>query len=160
MKKIDCKRILVSCQPRYWNDSEVNGVYDIDFYESKGVGIPLMPCAEQIKDKPTDCIHSDHWAWRPIIDVETGQITNWDKQVDALVHYKVCDAFECIFQDGDGLIITQYDGYVPPFMYPKREGYGDYIILDIDECGYIQHWDKEIVYRFLTKILNDKKIKV
>ena len=40
MKKIDCKRILVSCQPRYWNDSEVNGVYDIDFYESKGVGIP------------------------------------------------------------------------------------------------------------------------
>ncbi len=157
MNKIDCKRILVSCQPRYWNDSEVNGLDDIDFYESKGQGTPVIPCAEQIKDEPDNCIYSDHWVWSPIIDVETGQITNWDKQVDAYIHYKVCDKFECIFQDDKGLIIKMYDGYVPPFMYPKREGYGDYIILDVDECGYIQHWDKELVYKFLTDILNDTK---
>lgn len=69
MNKIDCKRILVSCQPRYWNDSEVNGIEDIDFNESKGNGKPQIPCAEQIKDKPTNVIHSDHWVWRPIIDV-------------------------------------------------------------------------------------------
>lgn len=157
MNKIDCKRILVSCQPRYWQDSDVNGLEDIDFMSTKGIGTPSMPCSEQIKEEPTNCIYSDHWVWRPIIDVETGQITNWDKQVDACIHYKVCDGFECIFQDENGLIITQYDGYVPPFMYPKRNGYGDYIILDVDECGYIQHWDKELVYKFLTNILNESK---
>lgn len=52
MNKIDCKRILVSCQPRYWQDSDVNGLEDIDFMSSKGVGTPAMPCAEQIKDEP------------------------------------------------------------------------------------------------------------
>ena len=152
MKENICKRILVSCQPRYWNDSEVNGREDIDFIITRGDGQPQIPCAEKIKDESEKCLYSDHWAWRPIIDVETGQITNWDEQVDAYVHYKVCDEFECIFQDENGLIITAYDGYVPPFMYPKREGYGDYIILDIDECGYIQHWDKELVYKFLNDL--------
>lgn len=151
----ECKRILVTCQPRYWNDSEVNGKEDIDFLTTRGKGQPQMPCAEQIKDEPNNCIYSDHWVWRPVIDVETGQIINWDKQVDVCVHYKVCDEFECIFQDGEGLIIKQYEGYVPPFMYPKREGYGDYIILDIDECGYIQHWDKELVYKFINEMNNE-----
>lgn len=155
MNEIYCKQILVSCSPRYWEDSEVNGIDDVSFLKSKGKGKPSMPCAEQIKDEPTDGIYSDHWSWRPIIDVETGRITNWNKQVDAYIHYKVCDEFECIFQDSNGLIITRYDGYVPPFMYPKRNGYGDYIIMDIDECGYIQGWNKEKVYKFLTDILNE-----
>lgn len=151
----ECKRILVTCQPRYWNDSEVNGKEDIDFLTTRGEGQPQIPCAEQIKDEPDNCIYSDHWVWRPIIDIETGQIINWDKQVDVFVHYKVCDKFECIFQDSEGLIIKQYEGYVPPFMYPKREGCGDYIILDIDECGYIQHWDKELVYKFINEMNNE-----
>lgn len=151
-----CKQILVSCQPRYWNDSEVNGKEDIDFITTRGEGLPHIPCAEQIKDEPDNCIYSDHWAWRPVINVETGQIINWDEQVSAYIHYKVCDEFECIFQDEKGLIITQYDGYVPPFMYPKREGFGDYIILDIDELGYIQHWDENLVHKFVNNLLNEK----
>lgn len=156
MKDIDCKRILVSCQPRYWEDSVVNGIDDLSFIESKGKGVPSMPCAEQIKDEPTNVIYSNHWTWRPIIDVETGQIINWNKQVDAYVHYKVCDAFECIFQDSNGLIITMYNGYVPSFMYPKREGYGDYIILDVDECGYIQYWNKYKVKEFIENIMKEE----
>lgn len=154
--KSNCKQILVSCQPRYWEDSEVNGVDDISFVDSKGKGEPQMPCAEKIKDKPTSCIHSDHWAWRPIIDVETGQIKNWNKQVSAFIHYKVCDEFECLFIDEKGFIITQYEGYVPSFMYPKREGWGDYIIMDIDELGYIQHWDETLVHKFVNDLLNKK----
>lgn len=146
------KKILVSCQPCYWEDASVNGIEDVSFYETKGKGTPQIPCAEQIKDEPENCIYSDHWAWRPVINVETGQIENWNKQVDACVHYKVCDEFECIFLNEDGLIISQYDGYVPPFMYPKRDGFGDYVILDIDECGYIQHWDKQLVDNFFKKL--------
>ena len=45
---------------RYWNDSKVNGEYDIDFYRTKGEGSPIMPCATQIKVKPNTCIYSDH----------------------------------------------------------------------------------------------------
>ena len=149
VKDIDCKRILVDCSPRYWEDCKVNGMDDISFIESKGVGTPGIPCAEQIKEKPTDCIYADHWRWRPIIDVETGLITNWRTGVNANIHYKVCDEFSCIFQDDKGLVIYQYDGYVPPFMYPKSNGYGDYIIMDINENGYIQDWNKYKVKEFI-----------
>jgi hypothetical protein len=151
-----CKQILVSCHPRYWEDGEVNGVEDISFVDAKGQGEPQMPCAEKIKDNHTSCIHSDHWAWRPIIDVETGQIKNWNKQVSAFIHYKVCDEFNCLFTDEKGFIITQYEGYVPPFMYPKQNGWGDYIIMDIDELGYIQHWDETLVHKFVNDLLNKK----
>ena len=150
MKEMVCKRILVDCSPRYWEDTEVNGVDDVSFFENKGAGTPRIPCAEQIRDEPTNCIYSDHWCWRPIIDVETGQITNWQKGVVAKVCYKVCDAFSCLFLDDKGLIMHQYDGYVPPFMYPKDNGYGDYIIMDINEYGYIQDWNKYKVKEFIS----------
>lgn len=54
-------KILIDCQPRYWEDTEVNGVDDISFFETKGKGIPQIPCAEQIKNNPDSCIYSDHW---------------------------------------------------------------------------------------------------
>lgn len=42
-------------------------------------------------------------------------------------------------------VIKSYDGYVPEVMCPKDNGYGDYIIMDIDENGFIQGWNKELV---------------
>ena len=151
LKPVDfeAKFLKVDAGVRYWEDAEVNGVRDIDLYESKGAGKPLMPCAVQIKDKPEECIYSDHYLWRPLIDIETGQIVNWEKGFDANVHYKVCDNFQCEILDADKNVIASYDGYVPSVMCPEDEGYGDYIIMDIDENGFIQGWNKELILEFV-----------
>ena len=106
----EAKFLKVDAGVRYWEDAEVNGVSDIDLYESNGVGKPLMPCAVQIKKEPDGCIYSDHYRWQPLIDIERGQILNWAKGVDANVHYKVCDDFQCEILDaiakGDEVFLT------------------------------------------------------
>ena len=133
---LDATTILVNAYVRYWEDGTVNGVRD-------NADCPNMPCA----------VNGDKgYRWLPIIDIETGKIRNWREGVTASIHYKVCDEFECRIIDekgGEHCLITDYEGYVPEFMYPKECGYGDYIIMDIDENGYIQDWDKAEVRGFI-----------
>ena len=111
--EVDISTIEVDTKARYWEDTYVNGTPDIDFYQTKGVGEPRIPCAVQVKESPDSCIYSDHWRWRPIIEAETGMILNWAKGVEAIVHYKVCDGFKCLFKDKNGETITNIEGYVP-----------------------------------------------
>lgn len=42
--------------------------------------------------------------------------------------------------DADQKEVKEVDGYVIDMMCPKENGYGDYIIMDIDENGIIQDW--------------------
>lgn len=117
----DLKTIVVMAGVRYWEDGEVNGVEDVE-----GTLIP--------------CRHGD--LWRPFIEIETGRINNWKHGTKAKVHYKVCD--QCGFQlydVNDKVIYEQEDGYVPKVLCPKGSGYGDYIIMDIDENGIIANWN-------------------
>ena len=133
---LDATTILVNAYVRYWEDGRINGVRD-------NADCPNMPCAVK-GDKGN--------RWLPIIDIETGKIRNWREGVTASIHYKVCDEFECRIIDekgGEHCLITDYEGYVPEFMYPKECSYGDYIIMDIDENGYIQDWDKAEVRGFI-----------
>jgi len=101
---------------RYWEDSEVNGVTD-----EKG---DLIPCRE-----------GDYWC--PEINVRTGQILNWEYGKEANIHYKVCDDGEYTLLDVRGFEIVSNDSYVPDCLCPREEGYGDYVIMDIDEDGFI-----------------------
>ena len=48
-------------------------------------------------------------------------------------------------------VIESYDGYVPKVMCPVDEGYGDYIIMDIDENGFIQDWNKELIRKLVKQ---------
>lgn len=137
---------------RYWNDTTVNGVEDVDFYETKGIGFPKIPCAVQVLKEPTNCIYSDHWRWCPIINIEDGQIVNWQPGVTANVCYKVCDGFACSFVGALDEVVADHDGYVPKFMCPSDEGYGDYIIMDVNEDGYIIDWDPDAVKRFCDQL--------
>lgn len=146
--EVDISTIEVDTELRYWEDTDVDGSPDIDFFQTKGVGKPRIPCAVQVKEEPDKVIYSDHWRWRPIIDAETGKILNWANGVEARVHYKVCDGFECMFKDNKGNVIKEYEGYVPKFMCPKEEGYGDYIIMNINVDGYIDGWKTSYVEFF------------
>lgn len=57
--------LKVDAGVRYWEDAEVNGVSDSE-------NPPTIPCAE--------FIHADNeYRWRPIIDIDNGVITNWEK---------------------------------------------------------------------------------
>ena len=103
--------LKVDAGVRYWEDAEVNGVSDSE-------NPPTIPCAE--------FIHADNeYRWRPIIDIDNGVITNWEKGFTAQVHYKVCDDGIYTVTDKDGNIIVEHEGYVPSIMCPEDEGYGD-----------------------------------
>lgn len=116
---VDVKTLIVDARPRYWEDTEVNGKEDTDG--------TLIPCR-------------DGDSWKPVIDIETGVITNWKAGTVAHVHYKICDDGTYQLADAEGKIVAQIDGYVPSIMCPEEEGYGDYIIMTIDETGKIKNW--------------------
>lgn len=137
---VDATTIMVSSYVRYWGNADVNG-------KSDNPDNPNMPCAVK-------SIDNGSYYWKPIIDIESGQILNWEHGVTASIHYKVCDEFSCkIVGSVGGVInnITDYEGYVPRFMCPKEEGYGDYIIMDINENGYIKDWNNTDVVRFIEQ---------
>lgn len=119
--EVDVKTLQVNAGVRYWEDAKVNGVNDTE----EGDNIP--------------CKHGSLWS--PTIDLETGQILNWEAGKTANIHYKVCDAGSYYLQDADGKqVIGIENEYVPSMLCPKEKGYGDYIIMDVDANGFVQNW--------------------
>lgn len=139
-KKIKIEKTIdfatAECQifARYWEDSEINGVED-------DAENPKMPCVYEV----------DHFyygkkqlAWCPIIDLDNGRILNWSKGNVAKMHYKSCDENVVVIKDRDGNEVQDYTGYVPNFLDPYHDGYGDYVIMDIDENGFIKDFDNDL----------------
>jgi len=128
--------LKVIAHVRYWEDAEVNGV-------DENENDPHIPCRAATE------------LWCPEIDVNTGRILNWEQGVTASVHYKVCDECEIEYYVGNTLICNN-DGYwyCPDFLCPEDNGYGDYIIMDIDGDGYIQGWDVSLVDDWLEEQRN------
>lgn len=121
-KEVEVKYLQVKAGVRYWEDTEVNGESDTENGEN-------IPC--KVGE-----------VWMPLIDIEIGKITNWKQGVKAEVHYKVCDCLGYEIQDENGeIVLSEDDGYVPSTLCPKESGYGDYIIMDIDEYGIISNWN-------------------
>jgi len=124
-KEVELKTLIVHAEPRYWEDASVNGKNDTE----NGCN---MPC--KVGD-----------SWKPIIDIDKGIITNWKQGTTASIHYKVCDCCGWDLLDEIGNIILQAeDGYVPSTLCPSENGYGDYIIMNIDASGCIQDWEFNI----------------
>lgn len=123
-KEVDLKTLHVEAGVRYWEDATVNGVEDTEG--------DLIPCRE-----------GD--LWKPVIDLETGRITNWKQGVTADVHYKVCDDGSYYIKDAEGnTVLSIEDDYVPSILSPGGNSYGDYIIMHIDETGLIQNWKVDL----------------
>lgn len=115
-KEFEVKTLLIDAGVRYWEDSTVNGVED-----NGGV---LIPC--RVNDR-----------WKPIVDIETGIIKNWDKGKEAEIHYKVCDDGEYWLRDeNDNDIVKAKGCFVPSFLGTD----GDYIVFNVDKNGLIQNW--------------------
>lgn len=119
------KYIEVSAAARYWEDATLNGVSD---EEGK------IPC------RRGDC-------WEPLIDLLSGKIINWTEGNEAKVHYKVCDAGEYWLLDENKQRIAKWkDYYVPDnILCIGSKGYGDYLIMNIDQTGQILGWKKPYI---------------
>jgi len=118
-EEVEVTHLLAECSVRYWEDATVNGVEGDEDCKIPGrVG--------------------DMWVIR--IEISTGKITCWEQGVTADVHFKVCDegVYSLIGDDG---VAASKDGYVPSVLCPKENGYGDYVIMSIDENGFIDGWD-------------------
>lgn len=114
--------------PRHWSTSEINGVEDDD-------DNPQMPLiAEHLGEK----------AWNIIVNLDTGQICNWPQGTKASIHYKSVDENYIHILDDQLGIVKEYEGYVPNFLCPKEDGWGDYVIMDIDENGFIQNFNNNL----------------
>lgn len=111
----------ISAEVRYWEDTSVNGVEDVD-----GALIPMRV---------------GKW-WKPVINLKNGQIQNWPDGVVANVHYKVCDQGEYWILDDTGQRILKYKSDYAPDDYLSQIdcGYGDYIILEVDGKGFLKDW--------------------
>lgn len=115
----DARYLDVAANVRYWDDATVNGIEDEDG--------DLIPCRQ-----------GD--LWKPTIDIDKGIIKNWEKGKTADIHYKICDAGVYTVLDNNTNILKEKDGYVPNILSPGGSGYGDYIIMKIDESGKIENW--------------------
>lgn len=122
-KRVTVDRLRAECGVRYWEDATVNGQED-----SNGDLIPL-----RMGD-----------AWCPTIMLATGQILDWPQGATAALHYKVCDDGRYSLLTPTGDVASTIDGYVPKIMCPGGAGYGDYVIMSIDENGIVDGWEADI----------------
>lgn len=126
-QEVEVVFLQVKADVRYYEDATVNDIVD-----EQG---DLIPCKEGE-------------TWMPKIDLATGKILNWKQGVTADIHYKVCDAGTYELLDKDDNVVVSIDGYVPNVMCPGGSGYGDYIIMKIDENGMIARWNNEDLHEF------------
>jgi hypothetical protein len=118
---VEITQLRISCHPRYWQDTIIN---DLD--DRFGVLVP-----GRVDDR-----------WEATFDIDKGKILNWPKEMTASIYYyfEDCGVYELI--DSIGEIFYSTDNQlVPRLLCPKRNGYGDYIIMDIDGDGNVADWD-------------------
>ena len=123
----ELKTLKCDINVRYWEDGMLN-------HERDDADVPRMPCA--VKE-------GDEYRWKPVIDIRTGMIENWEKGIIADIHYKVCDGCGIEVIDVDGKSVKTYSGYVPDILCPSCQSDGDYIIMHIDTMGVIQDWKSD-----------------
>lgn len=149
--EIDLKYLRATMGVRYWENCEYSkddgktwfGDFDDIDEESEHIK-SLIP---HVLKKDIGCEESDYWEL--IIDLEEGKVLDWPKGFCINTYFKVCDDGEYAFLDKDMNelinITNEYDQYyVPDFLALEDSGYGDYVIINIDGDGKIEHFDKMI----------------
>jgi len=146
---------------RYWQDCD---------YSKDGGRIWIDACEEDTDEESENMKeitpfvikknigygNSDYW--EIIIDLDNGKILDWPNTISLRTHYKVCDDGEYIFLDENKKevvnITNKYDQYyVPDFLALEDDGFGDYVYLNIDNQGNIEHFD--IMKKRIEKYFNE-----
>ncbi len=130
-QQIDAKFLVVRAGVQYWEDTLVNGEEEGD------IDGKLIPCRV-----------GEYW-W-PVIDVDSGVITNWTPGVTAKVCYKICeDGYYSVMNSLGKAIFGVGQCYVPNVLDTSGKGYGKHIIMSIDETGKIAEWNGALLQEFI-----------
>lgn len=89
------------------------------------------------------------------VDIDTGEILNWPTGNVANIYSKPVDSGIYTFKNAEKENIFVYSGYVLDGLDIEDNGYGDYIILSIDEKGIIKNWDKKRILNTYKHIKNN-----
>jgi hypothetical protein len=126
----NAKYLLINTDPRYWEDSTLDGVKDDNLN-------PKMPCIEDVEGRKI---------WKPKIDIAEGRILDWIG-VEADICYKICDAGHYELLDENNVVIANADdweggSYVPTILdcSEEKDSFGDYIQMSVDSAGKIKNW--------------------
>lgn len=130
----EAKSLKVNANIRYWEDIRLNGE---EKGNEDGAGVP--------------CKNGESWC--PIIDIDSGIIVNWVLGVTADIHAKVCDdgSYSVLNSDGE-ILYSEENCYVPDILDTSDKGYGDYIIMKVDETGKIADWNPAKIQSFIGDI--------
>lgn len=140
--------------PNWWEDSDVSKDGS-EFEEGSLDNMPqsmLLDWTPQISDyenfKGQKCFFMK-------INPDTGQIENWEKGYKMNIYWKVVDEGIYEYIDDNENIIKKFDtDYVPRYLAIEEEGYGDYVIMNVDENGFIQNWSTEDFMNTVTNLLS------
>ena len=124
--------IRIEPEPRYPEDGYINEEQD----DNDNPKMPFMVADEKAQNG---------WVWKLDVNIKTGEVIGWPKEVKADVHYKVCDCCRIKYAG------KEYYEYVPDFLAIDDEGYGDYIILTIED-GKIVNWSETDCREFIEKV--------
>lgn len=117
--------LKIEAYVRYWEDAKINN----EKCDEDGKNIPF---------KQNDC-------WCPIIDLLNGKVLNWPKNTTGSFHFKVCDAGSYYLLDKDMKVLFEIiNDYVPSGVCHGDNGYGDYIIFDVNPDGEIKNYNYKI----------------
>lgn len=148
-KPIEIKYLACDVEPRYLEDSQINGNDDLDYDEQYNQGgiEPRMPLMVKVNKIVTNVWGTQYprseYHWLIIIDLDEGRILDWEKGSIANIHYKVCDQGRYSFLDNylEEIIGSEDTMYVPSLLDFKNDSFGDYMDFTIDENGYIKEWN-------------------
>ncbi len=146
-KPVEIKYLACDVEPRYLEDSEINGEDDLDYDEQDRGMDSRMPLMVKRQKTVTNVWGTQYntldYHWLIIIDLDEGRILDWEKGTVADIHYKVCDQGRYSFLDNDleEIISSEDTMYVPSLLDFNNESFGDYMDFTIDEDGYIKEWN-------------------
>lgn len=150
-------RYYVDCEYSTDNGKTWNKNFEDTEEESERIK-KLTPC---VVKKDIGCGADDYLEL--IIDLNEGKILDWTDGFCLKTHYKVCDDGEYIFLDKDEKevvnITKEYNQYyVPDFLSLEDEGYGDYVYLNINGDGTIEHFErmKEYIEEYFENVNNEE----
>lgn len=163
-KEHDLKKIEVYAGVRYWIDCDYstdngktwvncNELDDTDEESERIKG--LTPNVEKHNGETYKYLEGDYL--HLTIDIDEGKVVNWPKGFCLRTNYKICDdgLYQIIDDKGEVVWDSVESGYyyVPDFLELEDEGFGDYMYINIDGEGNIEHWDlaKERIAELLER---------
>jgi hypothetical protein len=158
MKKLsEIVDALVTVIDKY-GDLEIPEIYKkIDKSDDLNLGITTLKMVIDVFDDNVED-NSDYRALLPFIekdkkhgdymltlyiDIKRGHIKDWvekTKGQSAHLFEKVVDRGTYSLLTDSGKVIREFTGYVPNDLIPDKNGYGDYVTLNINKEGFITNW--------------------